>query len=231
VIFVGSKLKHHDGRTLKRRLFLVEDHPVTREGFAQLINYQPDLQVCGQAGAAAKAIVAIDTLQPDLAIVDISLAESNGLELIKHLKSRHPALPVLVLSTHDEALYAGRALRAGARGYVMKQAPTSEVMNAIRTVLGGELYLSDPMRSRLVHEHFDRPKRARATGVEGLSDRELEIFELVGHGHTTRRIASKLHLSISTVETHRAHIKEKLKLNNALELVRRAVEWVNRQAR
>ncbi len=216
---------------LKRRLFLVEDHPVTREGFAQLINYQPDLEVCGQAGTAAKAKTGIDVLSPELAIVDISLAESNGLELIKHLKSRHPGLPVLVLSTHDEGLYARRALRAGARGYVMKQAPTSEVMNAIRRVLDGELYLSDAMRIRLVREQFAGPKRTRATGVEALSDRELEIFELIGHGHTTRRIASKLHLSVSTVETHRAHIKEKLNLTNAMELVRRAVEWVNRQSR
>jgi DNA-binding NarL/FixJ family response regulator len=216
---------------VKRRLFLVEDHPVTREGFAQLINYQPDLEVCGQAGTAAKAKTGIDVFNPDLAIVDISLSESNGLELIKFLKSSHPGLPVLVLSTHDEGLYAQRALRAGARGYVMKQAPTSEVMKAIRTVLGGELYLSDTMRSRLVREHFDGPKRKRGVEIDGLSDRELEIFELVGHGHTTRRIAAKLHLSVSTVETHRAHIKEKLRLTNAMDLVRRAVEWVNRQSR
>ena len=215
----------------KRRLFLVEDHPVTREGFAQLLNYQPDLEVCGQAGTAAKAITGIEELAPDLAIVDISLTESNGLELIKQLKSRCPSLPVLVLSTHDEALYAQRAIRAGARGYVMKQAPTREVMNAIRTVLSGELYLSDPMRSRLVREHLDGPKRERGTEVEGLSDRELEIFDLIGHGDTTRRIATKLHVSVSTVETHRAHIKEKLSLRNAMELIRRAVEWVNRETR
>src|SRR5262249_53160352 len=147
------------------------------------------------------------------------------------LKNRHSAIPVLVLSTHDEGLYAQRALRAGARGYVMKQAPTSEVMNAIRMVLAGELYLSDAMRTRLVREHFDGSKRTRATDMETLSDRELEIFELLGHAHTTRRIASKLHLSVSTVETHRAHIKEKLRLTNAVELVRRAVEWVNRQSK
>ncbi|HWI59345.1 MAG TPA: response regulator transcription factor [Bacillota bacterium] len=212
----------------KKRLFLVEDHPVTREGFAQLINYQADLQVCGQAGTAAKALMGVDTLQPDLVIVDISLAESNGLELIKQLKTRYPALPMLVLSTHDEALYAERALRAGARGYVMKQAPTSEVMKAIRQALSGELYLSEAMRDKLVHQHLSGTVAPTTTDVGALSDRELEVFELIGHGHTTRRIASKLHLSISTVETHRAHIKEKLKLANAVELVRRAVEWVNR---
>jgi len=213
----------------KHRVFLVEDHPVTREGFAQLINYQPDLAVCGQAGTAAKAITGIDVLKPGLVIVDISLAESSGLELIKQLKTRYPLLRMLVLSMHDEALYAERALRAGARGYVMKQAPTTEVMNAIRTVLRGDLYLSEAMRTRLVHKHLTDRVPARASDIETLSDRELEVFERLGHGLTTRRIAGKLHLSISTVETHRAHIKQKLKLANAVELVRRAVEWVNRQ--
>ncbi len=212
----------------KRRVFLVEDHPVTREGFAQLINYQPDLTVCGQADTVKLARAGIQEAQPDLAIVDISLSESSGLDLIKDLKCQLAALPVLVLSTHDEALYAERALRAGARGYVMKQAPTSEVMKAIRTVLAGELYLSDPMQTRLVRQQFDHSKpRARAE-LAGLSDRELQVFELLGHGHTTRRIATRLHVSVSTVETHRAHLKEKLRLTNAVQLVRRAVEWVTR---
>jgi DNA-binding NarL/FixJ family response regulator len=215
-------------KAAKRRVFLVEDHPVTREGFAQLINYQPDLVVCGQAGTASKAITGIHSLKPDLAVVDISLAESNGIELIKQVRVLHPRLPVLVLSTHDEALYAQRALRAGARGYVMKQAPTSEVMNAIRQVLAGDLYLSEAMRTRLVHEHLHGIAPLRSTDIGNLSDRELEIFELIGHGQTTTRIALKLRLSVSTVETHRAHIKQKLKLSNAIELVRRAVEWVNR---
>jgi DNA-binding NarL/FixJ family response regulator len=212
----------------KQRLFLVEDHPVTREGFAQLINYQPDLVVCGQADTAKLAFTGIQTSQPDLAIVDLSLSESSGLDLIKDLKCHCSGIPLLVLSTHDEALYAERALRAGARGYVMKQAPTSEVMKAIRTVLAGELYLSDPMRSRLVRQQFDAHKPRQRAELDGLSDRELQIFELLGHGHTTGRIATRLHLSVSTVETHRAHIKEKLRLTNAVQLVRRAVEWVNR---
>jgi DNA-binding NarL/FixJ family response regulator len=213
----------------KRRLFLVEDHPVTREGFAQLINYQADLEVCGQAGTAAKATIGVETLKPDLVIVDISLAESNGLELIKDLKSRCARLAMLVLSTYDEALYAERALRAGAKGYVMKQAPTSEVMAAIRQVLAGELYLSEAMRTKLVHKHLNSSANFRGAELDLLSDRELEVFELIGAGQTTRRIAAKLHLSISTVETHRAHLKQKLKLNNAVELVRRAVEWANRR--
>ena len=214
----------------KRRLFLVEDHPVTREGFAQLINYQADLQVCGQAGTAAKALGAIDGLRPDLVIVDLSLAESSGLELIKDLKTRHPSLPTLVLSTYDEALYAERALRAGARGYVMKQAPTSEVMAAIRLTLAGELYLSEVMRTKLVHKQLHGPRPLRSRGFESLTDRELEVFSLIGRGQTTAQIAAQLHLSVSTVETHRAHIKEKLRLGNATELVRHAVEWVNRSA-
>lgn len=211
----------------KSRIFLVEDHPVTREGFAQLINYQADLQVCGQAGTAAKAMIGVETLKPGLVVVDISLADSNGLELIKNLRTRYAALPILVLSTHDESLYAERALRAGARGYVMKQAPTSEVMSAIREVLDGKLYLSEPIRTKMVHKHLHGPSIVRSSEVDGLTDRELEVFELLGSGHTTRRIAAKMHVSVSTVETHRAHLKQKLGLKNAVELVHRAVEWVN----
>ncbi len=211
----------------KRRIFLVEDHPVTREGFAQLINYQADLEVCGQSGSAGKALGALETNRPDLVIVDISLADSNGLELIKDLRVRYPKLPSLVLSTHDEALFAERALRAGAAGYVMKQAPTSEVMAAIREVLGGRLYLSEAMRTRVVHKHLQGPDHS--TGVEALSDRELEVFQLLGEGHTTRQMAARLHLSVSTIETYRAHIKQKLRLTNAMELVHRAVEWSNSQ--
>jgi DNA-binding NarL/FixJ family response regulator len=213
----------------KRRIYLVEDHPVTREGFAQLIDYQADLQVCGQAGTAAKALAGIEALKPDLVIVDISLAESNGIELIKDLKARSPALPVLVLSTHDESLYAERALRAGAKGYVMKQAPTSEVMEAIRRALEGELYLSETMRNKLVHKQLrGGPSSLPGADLELLSDRELEVFQLIGNGETTRQIAAKLHLSVSTVETYRAHLKEKLRLSNGMELVHRAVAWANR---
>lgn len=215
----------------KRRLFLVEDHPITREGFAQLINYQADLEVCGQAGTAAKALTGVETLKPDLVIVDISLADANGLELIKNVRARFAALPMLVLSTHDESLYAERAFRAGARGYVMKQAPTAEVMKAIRTVLGGDLYMSEPMRTKLVHRHLSGGREPGGMEVDVLSDRELEVFELIGQGFATRRIAGKLRVSVSTIETHRAHLKQKLRLKDAMELVRRAVEWVNSRQR
>jgi DNA-binding NarL/FixJ family response regulator len=204
---------------------------VTREGFAQLINYQKDLTVCGQAGTAPRAIVGIDIAKPDLVIVDICLADANGLDLIKDIKNRYPALPILALSMHDEALYAERALRAGARGYVMKQAPTSEVMHALRTVLRGELYLSETMRTQMVRKHLHGASFAPAPEIDALTDRELEIFQLIGAGYTTRRMAARLHLSVSTVETHRARIKLKLKVNDRMQLVRRAVEWDNRQHR
>jgi len=213
---------------VKRRVFLVEDHPITREGFAQLINFQADLQVCGQAGSAAKALAGLEASRADLIIVDLSLAESNGLELIKDLKLRFPGLPSLVLSTYDESLYAERALRAGARGYVMKQAPTDEVMTAIRRVLAGEIYLSEVMRTKMVQKQIHGRRPSPTLGVHSLTDRELEVFDLIGRGEPTARIAAKLHLSVSTVETHRAHIKEKLGLAHATELVRHAVEWVNR---
>jgi DNA-binding NarL/FixJ family response regulator len=214
----------------KHRLLLVEDHPVTREGLAQLLNQQSDLQVCGQAGTAPEALTAAELLKPDLVLVDISLGGRSGIELIKDLAGRYPTLPILVLSTHDELLYAERSLRAGAKGYVMKHERTEQVMAAIRLVLRGGVYLSEPMRDRLLHQAARGPGFFQGSEVDQLSDRELEVFQLIGQGCTTARIAANLHLSVSTVETHRAHIKEKLKLANATELVRRAIEWVHRAA-
>jgi len=211
----------------KHQVFLVEDHPVTREGFAQLINFQTDLQVCGQAGTAGQAFTDIAALKPDLVIVDISLAGTSGIELIKDLVSRDPILKVLVLSMHDESLYAERALRAGARGYVMKQEPTEHVMAAIRHVLGGGVYLSVRMRDHLLFNVVGRLSAARASDLDRLSDRELEVFQLIGEGRTTAQIGASLHLSVSTVETYRAHIKEKLRLRNATELVQHAVDWIH----
>lgn len=210
----------------KDRIYLVEDHPVTREGFAQLINFQRDLEVCGQAGIVAQALTEIAVLNPDLVIVDISLAGTSGIELIKDLVSRHPILKVLVLSMHDESLYAERALRAGARGYVMKQEATEHVMAAIRHVLGGGVYLSVCMHNRLLVNMVRGLSAAGASDLDRLSDRELEVFQLVGEGRTTAQIGASLHLSVSTVETYRAHIKEKLRLQNATELVQHAVDWI-----
>jgi DNA-binding NarL/FixJ family response regulator len=212
----------------KRRLLLVEDHPVTREGLAQLLDQQPDLQVCGQAGTAPEALTATEILHPDLVLVDISLGGTSGIELIKDLASRDAKLPILVLSTHDELLYAERCLRAGARGYVMKHERTERVMAAIRLVLGGGVYLSEQMGNRLLDKVARSPAGPRVSEVDQLSDRELEVFRLIGEGRTTAKIAESLHLSVSTVETHRAHIKEKLQLETGTELFRRAVEWVQR---
>ncbi|MCL5096317.1 MAG: response regulator transcription factor [Candidatus Omnitrophica bacterium] len=225
---MASEVKSEADRN-KARLFLVDDHPVVREGFAQLINYQTDLEVCGQASTAATALESINVLKPDLVIVDISLRGASGLELIKNIRVCHPELPVLALSMHEESLYAERALRAGAKGYVMKQAPTEDVMKAIRMVLRGQLHLSEKMQSGLLRKFVTGIPGESVPDVEQLSDRELEVFQLVGLGRPTRQIADELHLSVKTVETYRAHIKEKLKLRTGTELIHRAVEWVNRE--
>jgi DNA-binding NarL/FixJ family response regulator len=211
----------------RHRLYLVEDHPVTREGFARLINFEPDLYVCGQAGSATKALAEIPAAKPSLVVVDISLDGTSGIELIKNIVSRGAAPPILVLSTHDELLYAERSLRAGAKGYVMKHAPTDEVMKAIRKVLRGEVYLSERMQSRLVGMVAGGRDSTSGPNLERLSDRELEVFELIGEGRTTQSIAEALHLAVSTVGTYRAKIKEKLGLESPLELIRCAVEWVH----
>ncbi len=211
----------------KRQLLLVDDHPILREGFAYLVDHEADLKVSGHADNAAKAMNLIATCKPDLVIVDIALKGINGIELIKRIKALHPEVPVLVLSVQDEALFAERALRAGARGYVMKQAATEEVMAAIRRVLRGGRYLSRKMQERLLENLSDGSASGSAPGIDCLSDRELEVFQLVGRGCGTRQIAEQLHLSVKTIETYRAHIKKKLKLRNGMELIRLAVQRVN----
>lgn len=223
--------KKTTAKNSKHRIFLVDDHPITREGLARLINHEPDLEVCGQANAAVRAVAEIEKQKPDLVVVDVSLTTgASGLELMKDLLARHPRLRMLGLSTHDEALYAERALRAGAKGYVMKQEPTEKVMAAIRQVLSGGIYLSEAMNNRLLHKMTQSGSAPTATEIEQLSDRELEVYRLIGQGRGTRQIATELHLSMSTVETYRTHIKDKLHLSGAPELVRRAVEWVHSQA-
>jgi DNA-binding NarL/FixJ family response regulator len=209
-----------------QKLLLVDEQPILRDGFAHLINLESDLQVCGQADNAHAALTFIGVQRPDLVIVDIDLKGSNGIELIKRIKAFDPGLPVLVLSVQDEALFAERALRAGARGYVMKQAPAEDVMTAIRQVLRGGRYLSRNMQERILENLSDSAPRGPIPSVEHLSDRELEVFQLLGSGSGTREIAEQLHLSIKTVETYRAHIKKKLKLRNATELLRMAVQRI-----
>jgi len=209
------------------KILIVDDHPIVRRGLAELINREENLMVCGQAEDAYDAMEAIKTLKPDLVIVDISLKEKSGIEVIKDIKSRYPTLTVLILSMHDESLYAERALRAGAKGYIMKQEATEKVITAIRKVLSGQVYVSNRMAARMVGKFVGGGPDVGASEIDRLSDRELEVFCLIGQGHGTREIAEKLHLSVKTIETYRAHIKEKLNLTSAAELLRYAIRWVS----
>jgi DNA-binding NarL/FixJ family response regulator len=209
----------------KHRILLVDDHPIVRQGLSEMINQERDLQVCGTAEDVHRALDALENIRPDLVIADISLKGSNGIELLKNIKVRFPRTLVLVLSMHDESLYAVRALRAGAAGYIMKQEATDKVLTAIRQVLSGEIYLSERMEKKMMHQLVGGRAARTGSPIEDLSDRELEVFGLIGQGHGTRQIAEELHLSIKTIESHRAHIKEKLNLRNATELVQHAIQW------
>ena len=206
-------------------ILLVDDHPIVIEGLTQLINQQQDLIVWGEASDSLGALKAIETLKPNLAIVDISLKNGSGLDLIKSLQQRFPKLPILVLSMHDESLYAERVLRAGARGYITKQEATEKLITAIRRVLDGEIYLNEKVTSKILSRVISTSPAKNLSSINRLSDRELEVFQLIGQGHGTREIAELLHLSIKTVETYREHIKDKLQLKDATELVRYAVRW------
>lgn len=210
-----------------RRVLLVEDHPIVRQGLTELIDQEADLSVCAVAESVPEALQAIAAEHPDIAVVDLSLHDTSGLELIKDIKAQGSPTPILVLSMHDETLYAERALRAGARGYIMKEEATERVMTAIRKVLSGEVYLSERMSARLLSKLVDGPATTGSSPVERLSDRELQVFELIGRGTGTRQIAEGLHLSVKTIETHREHIKTKMGLANNSELVQHAIQWVN----
>jgi len=213
----------------KTKVLLVDDHPMVREWLATLINQQADLEVCGEAESAPKAMQIIGPAKPRVAIVDISMEGGSGIELIKNIRASYPDVMVIVLSMHDEVLYAERALRAGARGYIMKKEATKGVLQAIRCVLGGKLYLSDKMAMIMAEKFVDgRPKREGSV-VELLSDRELEVFQLLGRGYSTRRIADELHVSLKTVQAFCARIKEKLQLTNATELLHEAIRWHDSQ--
>lgn len=215
----------------KARILVVDDHSIVREGLMRVIDTAPDLMVCAQAEDAARALGSVRKAKPDLAVIDLALTGPSGLELIKDLKARHPQLPVLVHSMHDESLYAERCLRAGAKGYVMKQAPTERLLQGIRSVLQGEIFLSEGLTKQLLRRLASGPQAAAPGGnpADRLSDRELEVFELLGRGRSTKEIAAALHLSDKTIQTHREHIKEKLGLPSAVTLVRRAVQWVELQ--
>jgi DNA-binding NarL/FixJ family response regulator len=209
----------------KRRIFIVDDHPLVREGLANLINQQDDLTVCGEAEDAAQALAGIGVARPDLALIDISLKTASGLELVKDLGVHFPLVALVVLSMHDELLYAERSLRAGARAYVMKRETTKDVLTAIRQVLGGDVYVSERVVNAMARRLGSSRKSAAATPVEQLSDRELEIFRLLGQGLTTSQIAVDLHLSLKTVQAYCARAKEKFGVNSLSELLRAAIRW------
>lgn len=214
----------------KTRVLLIDDHPILRRGLGQLINHEADMTVCGEAEDAPKAFELVGTLRPDVAVVDISLKSGNGIEFIKNVKARYPELPILVLSMHDESLYAERALRAGGLGYIMKEEAIEQVLVAIRRVLTGEIFLSDKMKSKMLQQLANGRTKAIVSPIEHLTDRELEVFRLIGEGHSTRQIAGELHLSVRTVEAYREYIKAKLNLKNSTELVQHAFHWVHHEA-
>lgn len=212
-----------------KRILIVDDHPMMRQGLAQLINHEPDLTVCGEADTASQALEEVTSRRPDLVLLDISLPDKNGLELIKDLHAWSPEVLILVVSMHDEALYAERVLRAGARGYIMKQEGGRILMEAVRRVLSGRVYVSEKMAARILETFSGRRVETLVSPVEQLSDREFEVFQLIGDGKGTRDIAGHLHLSVKTVEVHRANIKAKLKIRTATDLVRYAVRWTEAQ--
>src|ERR1700744_5696048 len=209
----------------KTKIYLVDDHPLVREWLTNLIQHQPDLVICGESEDAPTALQGIRAAKPDVAIVDLALKNGSGMELIKDVKALAPNVAVIVLSMHDERLYAERALRAGARGYIMKRETAKKVVVAIRHVLAGKLFLSDRMIAAFAEKFLDGGVPAEGPAVDQLSDRELEVFQLLGQAHETRQIAETLHISMKTVQAFCARIKEKLKLASATELLREAIRW------
>jgi len=208
----------------KAKVFLVDDHPIVRQGLGLLINREPDLVVCGEAEDGPSALQAMVSAQPDLMVIDISLDGPDGLELLKTIRLKEPILPVLILSMHEESTYAERSLRAGANGYIMKQEATERVLVAIRRILEGKVYLSERLTNKMLEQFVHGAGSSKNNPLTTLSDRELEVYRLIGAGHGTRQIADELHVSVKTVESYQAHIKEKLSLRNARELVQHAIE-------
>ena len=226
-VAVSNRASKRTGKVL-----LVDDHPVVRHGLRGLINSSGDMEVVGDASSSTEALQALDTANPDLVVVDLSLDEGSGIELIKQIKSRKPAIKMLVHSMHDERLFAERALRAGAMGYLNKQDSAEQIVDALRQIMRGRVYLSTAMANLVLNRVVrGKEEEADASPVSRLSDRELEVFTLMGRGLTTRQIAKKLHLSPKTIETHREHIKDKLNISNNNQLVRHSVQWVLEQSR
>jgi DNA-binding NarL/FixJ family response regulator len=224
-----AQAKQNQVKDSRKRILLVDDHAVVRYGIAQLVNQQSDLVVCGEEEDAANALSAIGKLKPDLVIADISLKDSSGLELMRNIKAQYSGLPVLVVSTHDESVYAEIAFRAGALGYLMKADALDKVVAAIRRVLSGNIYVSDALAAKMLQQQVRGAKDVQQSPVEGLSDRELEVFQLIGQWKKTKEIAQALHLSIKTIEYYREQIKQKLNLQNAAQLTQHATTWVQRE--
>jgi len=213
----------------RKRVLLVDDHAVVRYGIAQLINRESDLVVCGEEEDASKALGAIDKLKPDLVIADISLKDSSGLELMRNIKAQYSGLPVLVVSAHDESIYAEIAFRAGALGYLMKEEALEKVVTAIRRVLSGNIYVSDSLGAKMLQQQVRGQTHVTESPVKSLSDREMEVFQLIGQWKKTKEIADELHLSVKTIEYYREQIKRKLNLKSGSELTHYATSWVQRE--
>jgi DNA-binding NarL/FixJ family response regulator len=226
-------LKNKQDKTSEKKMqvLIVDDHPVVRDGLTTIINHEQDLNVCGEAEDAHEALKAVTELKPDVVIVDISLKSSDGIELTKNIKAGNSKLPVIVLSVHDESVYAERALLAGAKAYLMKDAVSENIVNAIRTVLSNEIYVSNTISKKFLHKIARDKKGTTKTPIENLSDREFEVFRLIGEGFKASQIAMQLHLSIKTIETYRSRIKEKLNLPNAAELLQYSIKWAKSQDR
>src|SRR5246127_1482265 len=210
--------------TTRRTVLIIDDHPLLRQGLAMLINQQKDMQVCGEAEEAHTALQCIAQKRPDIVILDLTLKGPDGLELLKTIRATDSDLPVLILSMHDEAIYAERALRARANGYIMKQEATEKVLVAMRRILDGDVYLSDNMSRKMLQQYIDGSSSLLESRIASLSDRELEVFTRIGEGQATREIAEELRLSVKTVETYQAHIKEKLGLRSGRELIQHAIQ-------
>src|SRR5512140_2195050 len=223
-----AQAKANTVKDLRTRILLVDDHAVVRFGIAQLINKQNDMVVCGEEEDASNALSAIEKLRPNLVIADISLKDSSGLELMRNIKAQYKGLPVLVVSAHDESVYAEVAFRAGALGYLMKQEALDKVITAVRRVLSGNIYVSESLAARMLQQQISGKKDINQSPVEGLSDRELEVFQLIGQWKKTSDIAQELHLSVKTIEYYREQIKRKLNLKNSAELTQHATAWVQR---
>ncbi len=226
----AAETRREEDASVKRGIMLVDDHPLTREGLAAILNHQPDLRVCCEAGSPAEAMTRLARVQPDLLISDLTMPGRGGIEFLKDVHALQPGLPILVFSMHDEMLFAERALRAGARGYLMKDAGSAKMLEVVRLLLGGQAYVSSAMSARLLDAVTGRRPRGASSPIEKLSDREFEVFQLLGRGQSTKDIARTLHLSPKTVDVHRGRIKEKLQLKDAPSLIHHAVRWVETQA-